>query len=318
MRNMGGLAALMPHTRWTYFIACLAISGIPLFSGFYSKDQILWKAFSGGNLLIQGWVIWGLGAVGALGTAFYMFRSYYMTFLGRPPTEAHKRHVHESPRSMTWVLWFLAIGAILMSLVGSTWWVPAAITHKAPWIETFLEPATAAISEAFQREPRVTNTTVELGLMVLSVVIALAGILAARFWYKDMARTEARMEWAKRNWRFIHNTVFNKYFVDEIYNATVVRGFMALARALAWFDLRVVDGLVNATSWGLRSLASLAGAIDFKLVDGAVNGVADTVINAGRRVRKVQTGRINAYVMGVAFGVVVLLFVVWFAGPMGR
>ena len=323
MRNMGGLAKLMPHTRTTYLIACLAIAGVPLFSGFYSKDEILWKAFSGGNLLIQGWVIWALGAAGALCTAFYMFRSYYMTFYGRPPTEAHKHHVHESPRSMTGVLWFLAIGAVLMSLAGSMVFLPAVVGHKLglhglPWIETFLAPSTAAISEAFQHAPRVTNTMVEIGLMVLSVVIALTGIFAARFWYKDMSRTQARMEWAKQNWRFIHRTVFNKYFVDEIYNATVIRGFMALARALAWFDLRVVDGLVNATSWALRSVAGLAGAIDFKLVDGAVNGVADTVIGAGRRMRKVQTGRINAYVMGVAFGVVVLLFVVWFAGPMGR
>ena len=116
----------------------------------------------------------------------------------------------------------------------------------------------------------------------------------------------------------IHRVIFNKYYVDEIYNATAVKGMVALTRALAWFDLRVVDGLVNATSWGLRMLAGVGGAIDRVFVDGAVNGVADTVIAAGRRVRRIQTGRINTYVMGIAFGVVVLLFVVWFATPVGR
>jgi NADH-quinone oxidoreductase subunit L len=317
MRNMGGLARLMPSTRTTYLIACFAISGIPLFSGFYSKDEILWKAFASGNLLIPGQIIWALCAVGALCTAFYMFRSYYMTFYGRAPTEEHKKHVHESPRSMTWVLWFLAIGAIAMSLVGSILFVPAAIFHKTTWIEGFLAPSTAAISDAFQGH-WLHNVSLEYGLMALSVVLAATGILGARFWYKDIAKTRDRMEWAKTNWRFIHRTVFNKYFVDEIYNATVVRGFMALSRALAWFDLRIVDGLVNATSWGLRSLAAFFGAVDYKLVDGTVNGVADTVIGAGRRIRRVQSGRINAYVMGVAFGVVFLLFVVWFAGPTGR
>jgi len=320
MRNMGGLGKLMPHTARTYLIACFAISGIPLFSGFYSKDEILWKAFSMGNMSWPwaGKLIWALCALGAMCTAFYMFRSYFMTFRGRPATEEHVKHVHESPRSMTWVLWFLAIGAVLMSLVGSTVFVPAAITHKTPWIESFLAPATAALSDAFQKPSLTHNVVLEWALMGLSVVLAVIGIFGAWFWYKDLSRTEARMEWAKRNWRFVHVLVFNKYFVDEIYNATFVRGFHLLARALGWFDLRVVDGLVNASSWALRMLASFFGAVDYKLVDGAVNGVADTVIGAGRRVRRIQSGRINAYVMGVAFGVVVLLFVVWFSGPMGR
>jgi len=319
MRNMGGLAKLMPHTAKTYLIACFAISGIPLFSGFYSKDEILWKAFSMGNLAWPwaGKLIWALCAVGALCTAFYMFRSYFMTFHGRPATAEHIEHVHESPRSMTWVLWFLAIGAVLMSLVGSTLFIPAAITHQTPWLESFLAPATAALSDAFQK-PALHNVWLEWGLMALSVVLAVTGILGARFWYRDLSKTRARLDWAKRNWRLIHVTVFNKYFVDEIYNATVVRGLLLLTRALAWFDLRIVDGLVNASSWGLRMAASFFGAVDAKIVDGTVNGVADTVIGAGRRVRRIQTGRINAYVMGVAFGVVVLLFVVWFVGPVGR
>jgi NADH-quinone oxidoreductase subunit L len=322
MRNMGGLASLMPVTRWTYLVACLAIAGIPLFSGFYSKDEILWKAFSTGNILVSGKLLWAMCAAGALGTAFYMFRSYYMTFFGRAPSAAHREHVHESPRSMTWVLVFLAAGAVLMSLAGSAGFLPIAIAHKLglhvePWLAGFFAPSMAA-SEAFQRSPSVQNHLVELGLMGLSVVLAASGILIARFWYKDIARREQTLERLKRDWRFVHNLLYRKYYVDEIYNAIFVRGTVALTRALAWFDLRVVDGLVNAASWGLRTLAAVGGAIDHKIVDGAVNGVADSIIAAGRRVRRVQTGRVNSYVMGIAFGVVVLLFVVWIVTPLGK
>jgi NADH-quinone oxidoreductase subunit L len=311
MRNMGGLARLMPHTRRTYLIACLAIAGFPLFAGFYSKDEILWKAFSSGNVLVSGWLIWGLCAAGAICTAFYMFRSYYLTFYGRPPTEGHVKHVHESPPSMTGVLWFLAIGAIVISLIGSFFFIPAAVLHTTPWIKSFLAPS-AAVSEAWQRLPRHEGFALEMALMVLSVCLALAGWLLARFWYKNLARTAKRLDDLKYFYRRVHNLIFNKYFVDEIYHLFVVRPFVAVTKALGWFDLRIVDGLVNASSWCLRMLAAVAGFIDFRGVDGAVNTVADTVIGAGRRARRIQTGRVNVYVMGIAFGVVVLLFVVWF------
>jgi NADH-quinone oxidoreductase subunit L len=316
MRNMGGLASLMPWTRWTYLIACLAISGIPFLSGFYSKDEILWKAFATGNLSWPwiGKLIWLCCALGAGCTAFYMFRSYYLTFWGRAASEEHRHHVHESPRSMTYVLAFLAAGAILMSLIGSTFFVPAAITHQHPWIEHFLAP-TMAISEALQRPATETRASVELMLMVLSVVIAAGGIGFARLMYKDLSRTGERLEGLKRSFSGLHRLIFNKYFIDEIYAATVLRGFLLLSRILAWFDLWIVDGLVNACGWVLRVLASIHGAIDAYLVDGAVNGVADSVIGLGRRLRRVQSGRINGYVMGVTFGVVVLLFIVWSITP---
>jgi NADH-quinone oxidoreductase subunit L len=314
MRNMGGLAKLMPTTRWTYLVSCLAIAGMPLFAGFYSKDEILWKAYATGNVFLRGEVIWAIGAVGALLTAFYMFRSYYMTFHGRPPTEDHLAHVHESPRNMTWVLAFLAFGAVAMSLVGSWFFVPTAISHKAPWLETFLAPS-MVISEAFQREVREARVTVELILMVASVLLALTGILLARFFYKDLAKTRERLAALKEGYRSIHVLVFNKYFVDEVYHLLVVRPFLQVTRWLAWFDKYVVDGAVNAAGWLLRMAAAASGFVDRKIVDGLVNFVADSVIWGGGKVRRIQTGRINAYVLGVAFGVAVLLVVVWFASP---
>jgi NADH-quinone oxidoreductase subunit L len=312
MRNMGGLAALMPSTRRTYLIACLAIAGIPGFSGFFSKDEILWQAFSNGNIAIKNILIWGMCAAGALCTAFYMFRSYYLTFYGQPPSEAHTHHVHESPRSMTWVLWFLAGGAILTGLLG----LPKLWTGHEPVFEQLLAPTTA-LSDAFQREPRAHGHLLEWGLMLLSIALAVGGILFARYWYKDLRKRQVQIANLKQSYRTIHTLLFHKYYVDEIYHLCVVRPFIAGSRALGWFDLHVVDGLVNAAAYGLRVLAVLGGAIDRVIVDGAVNGVADAIIAGGRRIRRVQTGRINTYVMGIAFGVVILLFIVWIVTPVG-
>jgi NADH-quinone oxidoreductase subunit L len=312
MRNMGGLAALMPSTRRTYLIACLAIAGIPGFSGFFSKDEILWQAFSNGNIAITNVLIWGMCAAGALCTAFYMFRSYYLTFYGQPASAAHKHHVHESPRSMTWVLWFLAGGAIVTGLLG----LPKLWTGSEPVFEQLLAPTTA-LSNAFQRAPRAHGHALEWGLMLLSVALAAAGILFARYWYKDLGKRQVRIANLKQSYQALHTLLFHRYYVDEIYHLLAVRPFIAFSRALAWFDLRIVDGLVNATAYGLRLLSALGGAIDRVIVDGAVNGVADAIIAGGRRVRRVQTGRINSYVMGIAFGVVILLFIVWIVTPVG-
>ena len=314
MRNMGGLARLMPKTHWTYFVACLAISGIPFFSGFYSKDEILWKAFSTGNIYLSGKVIWAMCALGAICTAFYMFRSYYMTFHGRPATEAHKKYVHESPPSMTGVLIFLAAGAVLVGLLGSVALIPAAIFHTHPWIANFLAPS-MAISDVWQRDPRVTSRVVEFALMGLSVLLALGGIFAARYWYKDIAKRQTQMTILLEDWALLHKLVHNKYYVDEIYNATFVRGFMVLTRVLAWIDLYIVDGAVNGAGYVMRGVAAVTGYIDYLIVDGAVNGMASAMLWIGRKVPKIQTGRINSYVMGITFGVVILLFIVWFISP---
>jgi NADH-quinone oxidoreductase subunit L len=318
MRNMGGLARLMPSTRTTYLIACLAIAGIPGFSGFFSKDEILWQAFSSGNIAIKNLLIWGMCAAAALCTAFYMFRSYYLTFYGQPPSEGHVEHVKESPGSMVWVLWFLAGGAILIGLIGlpALWLRPVLGPSYQPWIESFLAPS-MAVSEAFQREARAHGHLLEWGLMAFSVLLAVGGIFLARYWYKDLGKTAVRIANLKDSYRSLHTLLFNKYYVDEIYHLLVVRPFIAGTRLLGWLDLRLVDGLVNASAHGLKIVASIGGWIDHLFVDGAVNGVADTIIGAGRRLRRVQTGRVNTYVMGIAFGVVILLFVVWIVTPMG-
>jgi NADH-quinone oxidoreductase subunit L len=305
MRNMGGLAKLMPITRWTYLVACIAIAGFPFASGFFSKDEILFKAFTSLNL--APWapkLVWGLGAAGAALTAFYMFRSYYMTFHFRAPTEDHQHHVHESPRSMSWVLAALAVLAVVLSFIG----LPKLWTHHDPLFEEFLHPV---FSSAALRGFAATGHGLEWGLMLLSIAIATGGWLVARSLYLDAAKSAARLASLKAAWAGVHRTLFRKYYVDEIYAATVVRGTLGLAAALAWFDRELVDGLVNFVGWLGRATAWINGKIDQYFVDGAVNLVAGSVIAGGRELRKMQTGRINSYAYGIAVGVIAIAIVAY-------
>src|SRR5262249_24489624 len=139
MRNMGGLAALMPATRLTYLIACMAIAGFPWAAGFFSKDEILWKAFANHSTVVPGALIWLVGILAATCTSFYMFRSYYLTFFFRPPSAEHQQHVHESPATITYVLWGLAA---LCLTVGPVLGLPKALFGRDPLLESWLEPVT--------------------------------------------------------------------------------------------------------------------------------------------------------------------------------
>jgi NADH-quinone oxidoreductase subunit L len=276
MRNMGGLGALMPVTRWSYLIACWAIAGFPWAAGFWSKDEILAAAFA------HSYLLWFIGVNVAGLTAFYMFRSYYLTFEARPPSAAHRRHVRESPRVMTWVLMALAVASIVVGPVGA-WLMPRLSAAHEPLSRTML------------------------GLMAASVAMATVGWALARAFYKD--ESELAMLRAANRLRYeqLHAFAFDTFRVDELYEATFVRGFVAVARAAAWFDRIVVDGVVVALAALVRAAAWITGAIDEHIVDGAVNGLANAILGGGRALGRVQTGRVNQYVLGVAVGVVVLI-----------
>ena len=295
MRNMGGLRKLMPSTHWTYLIACITISGLFPLAAFFSKDEILFKAFTNGNTVIPGWFIWFLGTAAALGTAFYMFRSYYMTFWHREPTQEMKEHVHESPRSMTWVLWILAGASIVIGVILG--WPHHQI------LEQWLEPVMAAAQVRFK-----DIGVAEYGMMVFGGgVVPVTGWMIARYFYKDKVRADERKAaMVQSAW---HRVLFHKYYVDEIYDATVIRGTLALCRGLAWFDGHVIDFLVNGAAKLGVAAAWLSGQIDKWVVDGAVNGVALAMIAGGRQLRKLQTGRINNYATVVAIGAVALIVI---------
>jgi NADH-quinone oxidoreductase subunit L len=340
MRRMGGLRKLMPITGATYVIACAAIAGFPFFSGFFSKDEILWKAFDSGNILLPGGGIplYLLAATAALGTSFYMFRSYYMTFTGEyrgatghgrahaavghdaagsaglPGGAAHTApgstggHGHgggvpqESPRTMTVVLVVLAALAIVGGYIGLPllWGLPNLFEH---WLEPVFEGSAARILSAER------GHGAEWGLMLFSVVLAFAGFFVARSLYRD-ARSQlpARFLASENSLvRGTYKTVFNKYYVDEAYQAVFVDRSVQLARWLAWWDSRVIDGIVNLCGTIGRVFSMLQGWIDNNIVDGLVNLVGGGVARGGRSLRRIQTGRIQSYVYSLAAGAVALV-----------
>jgi NADH-quinone oxidoreductase subunit L len=341
MRKMGGLWKLMPVTAFTYLMSCFAIAGYPFFSGFFSKDEILWKAFSTGNLAYGsgGFWLYVVAACAALCTSFYMFRSFFMTFTGtyrghahddahgtadsQPTTHdahpapadahssidsqptAHSPQPHESPVSMTAVLAVLAALAVLGGFVG----VPHLLSSILPLpnlFERWLEPVFAG-SEPLMHWKHGT-AGLEWGLMGASVVIALlgSGLAAWLYWSAKNPLPAQLMASANPVVRWTHRIVFNKYYVDEGYGFVFVQGGVGLARGLWWFDGRIIDGLVNLAGWIGKIFGQLQGWIDRWFVDGLVNLVGDGIIAGGRRLRETQSGRVQTYVYGIVAGCVML------------
>jgi NADH-quinone oxidoreductase subunit L len=138
--------------------------------------------------------------------------------------------------------------------------------------------------------------------MVVSVLIAVAGIFVARAMYKTRTMSPDRI--ADLAGGKIYRTVYNKYYIDELYEATVVNGTLALTRISAWFDANIVDGIVNGSAWVVRMISWLDGQFDKYVVDGAVNGVATVTSFFGGRVRRLQTGSINAYLYVIVIAVI--------------
>ncbi len=292
MRNMGGLARYLPTTRWTYLAACFAISGFPFLSGFFSKDEILWKSFANGTTLLPGPLIWAVGVTAAIMTAFYMFRSYFMTFSGsfRKGHEI-EHHLHESPKSITVVLQILGVLSILAGVIG----LPH-LWHLPNLLENWLEPVFAAAASLQWHE---FSVGIEWLLMLISVLIAFAGAGLALSLYKD-ARSNVPARFIQQ-WPRLHRVIYNKYFVDEFYQATFIRFTLWLSRASDWFDKTIIDGVVNGVAWVGKKAGFLSGATDTVVIDGAVNGIARVTGAGGQALRKVQTGRIQTYLY-VLFG----------------
>src|SRR5204863_129948 len=211
MRRMGNLKKYLPVTFATMFIGTLAIAGIPPFSGFFSKDEILYRAF------LNNKAIWVLAVATALMTAFYMFRLIAMTVFGAYRGPAWEADVH-------------AIEA------------PAA--NRGELAGTPAERAAEAGHEG--GEPQEVSRGVELGLMGFSVLIAAIGIGLAWKFYVVSPEMSDRLA---TNFAGAHRLLSNKYYVDELYDATVISGTMAGGRGLWTFDRRVVDGVVNGSGW---------------------------------------------------------------------
>ncbi len=299
MRYMGGLRKHMPVTAITFYIGALAIAGIPPFAGFFSKDSILAGTFESGH-----YTLYVIGLIGAFMTAFYMFRLIYMTFYGesRVGHEA-AHHLHESPSVITIPLMILAV----LAAIGG--WVDMPGLH---WFSDYMAPVFSASSHA--AAPAGIQLAAAAGggssgalhwiLAAVSVVVGVSGWMLARHMYTKNLDLANRLT---DRFQGTYRLLLNKYWVDEIYDACIIRPILWLMRALFWVDSKGVDGAVNGTSWVTVWSSRLSGVFDLRTVDGAVNGIGVILTNWGRGLRRVQTGAVQNYALAMLIGVFIIL-----------
>ena len=293
MRKMGALSKKIPITYWTMLIAALAIAGIFPFAGFISKDLILGKAYEKDALL------WAIGYFTAGMTAFYMFRLIFMTFHGtsRVDHEA-EHHIHESPKSMLVPLVILAA----LSIVGG--WVswPEIFGGNSHFIN-FLSTVVAVPHEA-RIEPLkgASSRLGEIHLMLLSEGLVVLGILFA--WYLYVKRTDLPAKIAKALGGF-YRLVYNKYYVDQLYDAMFVNRAKDLGLALGSFDRNVIDGVgVNGAGWLTRFISDVSIWWDTWIVDGSVRLFAYIVWCFNIPVRMIQDGLVQSYMLLIVLGLI--------------
>ncbi|HEV2022247.1 MAG TPA: proton-conducting transporter membrane subunit, partial [Terriglobales bacterium] len=320
MRNMGALRRKIPTTYWTMMIGALAIAGVPGLAGFFSKDEILWQAWSSQHGTYR--FLWYLGFITALMTAFYMFRLIYLTFFGESRV-AHEveHHIHESPRSMTLPLILLALGSIFTGYLG----LPRSLGGENRF-QQFLAPVFAPGAEALRAAETTTYPGAPVGtkaageagghesteyiLMGASVLAALAGIFFA---YKSYAK-------AQKGYREpiavasppLYDVLYNKFFVDEFYNTVFTGsrrfgdkrlGVMGASEFLGNVDRTVIDGGVNGASWLTRFAGRMSNVWDAWIIDGLlVNGIAIFTRTLSYPMRLVQWGQLQWYALVMVVG----------------
>jgi NADH-quinone oxidoreductase subunit L len=285
MRRMGGLKKDLPITYWTFVIGAVAIAGIPPFAGFFSKDEILFKTYTSGHMLL-----WVVGILTAMLTATYMFRLVFMTFHGEraslasaaghaapsdhvdhsghsdPSDLKHGTHLHDAPPAMAVALVVLALGSVVAGWAG----IGGRFEH---FLEPSFGPVIGVAGEAAEGGP-------ETALMILSVIVAVAGIgIAAYFFLKNRQAADR----VAAQFPGVHGLLSNKYYVDEVYDAAVVQPIYIISE----------DGLWKG--------------VDAGVIDRTVNGVAGAVGSSGEVLRRLQTGSVRAYAASLFLGVVLIL-----------
>ncbi len=266
MRKMGALKGKIKITYWVFIFGTLALAGIFPFAGFFSKDEILWSVYNASGL---GRVLWVLGVLGAFMTAFYSFRLIYLTFFGKSRLDHEvEHHVHESPKVMTVPLMVLAFFSLTIGFIGMP------LIPHANLFANFLAPVFPEAGHGG------ADHLLEIGLMIFSVLVAVAGWRLA---YTMYVRNTAWPDKMAEKFKGSYEMLLNKYKVDEVYNAIFV------------------DGLVH------KLAKFLHGVGDVKIVDGAVNGIARLIGGVSERGRKVQTGMVQQYAFTMGLGFVVLM-----------
>jgi NADH-quinone oxidoreductase subunit L len=307
MRNMGDLSGKIPVTFRTMFVATLAIAGIPGLAGFFSKDEILWRAWKYHPAL------WAIGFVTALMTSFYMFRLIYLTFWSPSRVTSHEveHHIHESPKSMTWPLVILAFFSIFAGYLNVS-----ESMGGAKRLDKFLDPVFANSIEKEATAGESGPGLTEYLLMGLSVAAAFAGWFMARSAYGNAGKgyTEPIAAVAPP----VYDTLLNKYYVDEGYDYVVtgrrklgdVRlGVMGLGEASSWFDSHVIDGVVNGAGWITRLAATFSSWWDKWIIDGiGVNGPAILARMLSYPARLFEWGLVQWYALVMTAGLVGFAF----------
>jgi len=309
MRNMGDLSGKIPVTYRTMLVGTLAIAGIPVLAGFFSKDEILWQAWKYSPYL------WAIGFATALMTAFYMFRLIYLTFWSPSRVASHEieHHIHESPKSMTVPLVILAFFSLTAGWLG---W-PASLGGSNQF-EKFLEPVFASHVEAAEPAPASEEGPrgTEYLLMFLSVAAAGAGWFMASRAYGNAGKgyTEPIAAAAPP----LYDTLLKKYYVDEGYDyaftgrrkvGDVRLGVMGLGEASSWFDTNVIDGAVNAAGWITRLTATVSSWWDKWIIDGiGVNGPAILARMLSYPARLFEWGLVQWYALVMTAGLVGFAF----------
>jgi NADH-quinone oxidoreductase subunit L len=265
IRKMGGLKKYLPITQITFLLACFAIAGIPPFSGFFSKDEILAGAFA------KNPVYYVIGIFGALLTAFYMFRLYATTFLGKfRGTHEQERHLHESPSAITIPLIILAVLSVFGGFLG----IPEVFAKNAHLLEKFLAPVFAESTK--MQETHTPGMGTELTLMAISVLVALTGVIYGWVRFSKNPDLEDATGFGK--------ILANKWYVDEFYDIIIVKPIKALA---TFFN----------------------NIFEKSIIDGIVNGVGRTVKYGSRQIRLIQSGQVGGYVLLMVIGIVILFLV---------
>jgi NADH-quinone oxidoreductase subunit L len=275
MQKMGGLSSKIKYTYATMLIATLAIAGIPPLAGFFSKDAILFGAFT----IPGGHPLYAVGLLTALLTSFYMFRLIFLTFKGKPRYDEHKVHVHESPWSMLGPLVVLAV----LSVIGG--WIAAPAFWGGPdYFANFLTPvfggheAADAVGEAAAHQLELILAGVAFGTALLGLVVA---------YWMYLKRPE-KADGLAKSLKPAYATLLNKYYVDELYAAVVVKPLM-------WISTNVL--------WKMADVA---------VIDGAVNGIAHETTALGDGVRHTQSGNTRSYAVWVVVGAIVIIAVIFF------
>jgi NADH-quinone oxidoreductase subunit L len=295
MRKMGALHNKIPITFRTFFIATVAIAGIPPLAGFVSKDAILAATFNARPLL------WVVGFITAGLTAFYMFRLVSMTFFGESHvSQEAEHHLHESPPSMTVPLMILAG----LSVVGGWIGWPESLGGGDRFAK-FLDPLIVKHAQAIAAGPEPTHLGMEYLLIGASVAVALVGIWAAvQFYIKNPSVPEK----LAAKWNGVYQLLYNKYYVDQIYDAMFVNRAKDLGNALGAFDRGIVDGLgVDGAGWLTRAASRVSMWWDSWIVDGLVNLAARIVWVLSIPVRMLQGGRVANYALMMVIGVLAFL-----------